>query len=273
MGGAQSEAALAGFALWLKQRRGAQFASLHLKRYLPFLNELHRRWTEIPDYAVLVDHFSAEGLRRVRSVVLWLEQTGQLHIDPAVRELASERRRIAYLLEVFPVGLGREALLGYQRMLEQRLELGGLQLRSMRIALSSATRLLYSSDTGGQRLPDQKVLLLLLRKRPGLWASLYGFIGYLNRHHSTELTTWVDSGWLAKASQALMESRLLELYAQDGGDGAYERRWIAAALSYFHSLGRVGMNKFKYTPVQHIGHAGFSVFYRGGEYWVPAVSK
>ena len=175
---AQVQAALFGFAIWLKARRGAQFAALNLQRYLPFLSELHQHWAEMPSYAVLVDHFSAEGLRRVRSVVNWLQETGQLNVDPEVRERASERRRIAHLLKVLPEGPGRTALLGYYHCLERRLDLEQLQLRSMRIALSSAVRLLFSTDADGQRLPDQKDLLQLLRKRPGLWASLYGFVGH-----------------------------------------------------------------------------------------------
>lgn len=265
------KAALFSFAVWLKARRGAQFAALNLQRYLPFLEELHKHWAEIPSYAVLIDHFGAEGLRRVRSVVFWLQETGQLHVDPEVREQASERRRIAHSLKVFPEGPGRSALFGYHRFLEKRLELGLLQLRSMRIALSSAVRLLFSTDAGGQRLPAQKDFLQLLRKRPGLWASLYGFVGYLNRRHSLKLTSWVDPAWLSRAAHALKESRLLELYAEGGAGEAYERRWISMALSCFHGLGRVGTKAFQYAPAQYGGHPGFNVLLLNDEYWVPAI--
>lgn len=141
----------------------------------------------------------------------------------------------------------------------------------MRIALSSAVRLLFSTDAGGQRLPAQKDLLQLLRKRPGLWASLYGFVGYLNRRHSLKLTSWVDPAWLSRAAHALKESRLLELYAEGGAGEAYERRWISMALSCFHGLGRIGTKAFQYAPAQHNGYPGFSVLLRSEEYWVPAI--
>jgi len=267
---AQVQVSLSGFGAWFKRRRGAQYAALNLQRYLPFLEELHQRWAEIPSYAVLVEHFGAEGLRRIRSVIYWLQETGQLHVDPVIREQASERRRIAHSLKVLPEGPAHTALLGYQRLLEQRLELGQLQLRSMRIALSSAVRLLFSTDAGGQRLPAQKDLLHLLRKRPGLWASLYGFVGYLNRRHSLKLTSWVDPAWLTRAAHALKESRLLELYAEGGTGEMYERRWISIALSCFHGLGRIGVKAFQYIPSEHSGHPGLAVHLRGKEYWVPA---
>lgn len=265
------QVSLSGFAIWLKARRGAQFATFNLQRYVPFLAELHQRWAEIPSYAVLVDHFGAEGLRRVRSVVFWLQDTGQLHVDPVLREHASERRRIAHLLKVFPDGPACTALLGYHSFLGRRMELGQLQLRSLRIALSSAVRLLFSTDAGGQRLPAQKDLLQLLRKRPGLWASLYGFVGYLNRRHSVKLTPWVDPAWLARAAHALKESRLLELYTKGGTDEAHERRWISMALSCFHGLGRIGMRTFQYRPAEHEGYPGFSVLLHREEFWVPAI--
>ncbi|HHH9110734.1 hypothetical protein EFK68_03285 [Pseudomonas aeruginosa] len=268
----QVQASLSGFGVWIKRRRGAQYAALNLQRYLSFLEELHQRWAEMPSYAVLVEHFGAEGLRRVRSVVFWLQETGQLLVDPAVRAQISESRRIAHSLKIFPEGSARTALLGYQRLLEQRLELGQLQLRSMRIALSSAVRLLFNTDAGGQRLPTQKDLLQLLRKRPGLWASLYGFVGYLNWRHSLKLTPWVDPAWLTRAAHTLKESRLLELYAEDGSGEVYERRWISMALSCFHGLGRISVKAFQYTPSEHSGHPGFSVLLRGKEYWVPAAS-
>lgn len=260
-----------GFATWLKARRGTQFAALNLSRYLPFLEEIHEQWDEMPDYSNLVDHVGAEGLRRVRSVVIWLQETGRLHVDAAIRESSSEHRRIAHSLCVFPDGPGRKALLGYHRVLQHRLELGQLQLRSMRIALSSAVRLLFSTDAAGQRLPSQKDLLQLLRKRPGLCASLYGFVGYLNRRHSLGLSPRVEPGWLARAAHALSECRLLELYIEAGTGEMFERRWISMALSCFHELGRVGIKAFQYTSVEHEGYPGFSVLLRGREYWVPAV--
>ena len=259
---------VAAFAIWLKARRGAQYAALNLSRYLPFLEAIHGQWIEIPDYADLVAHFGAEGLRRVRSVVIWLQESGRLHVDISTRERTSESRRIVHLLGVLPDGPGRDALQGYHHVLQHRLELGQLQQRSMRIALSSAVRLLLSTDTAGQRLPSQRDLLQLLRKRPGLVASLYGFVGYLNQWHSLGLSPRVDPNWLVRAANTLRENRLLELYAKAGSGEAYERRWISTALTCFHGLGRVGMNTFQYTSFEHEGCPGFNVLIRGTEYWV-----
>lgn len=262
---------VAAFAAWLKARRGAQFAALNLSRYFPFLEAIHGQWMEIPSYADLVDHVGAEGLRRVRSVVIWLQETGRLHIDISARERSSENRRIAHSLGALPDGPGRKAMLGYHHVLQHRLELGQLQLRSMRIALSSAVRLLLCTDSAGQRLPSQRDLLQLLRKRPGLWASLYGFVGYLNQRHSLGLNPRIDPDWLVRAANTLRENRLLGLYAEVGSGETFERRWISMALSCFHGLGRVGIKTFMYTSSEHEGCPGFNVLIQEAEYWVPAV--
>ena len=118
---------------------------------------------------------------------------------------------------------------------------------------------------------SQRDLLQLLRKRPGIVASLYGFVGYLNQWHSLGLSPRVDPNWLVRAANSLRENRLLGLYAEAGTGETFERRWISAALSCFHGLGRVGMNTFQYTSFKHEGCPGFNVLIRGAEYWVPAV--
>lgn len=265
--------AISEFAVWLKARRGAQFAALNLKRYRSFLVEMHTRWRTIPLYADLVKHATAEGLRRVRSVILWMEESGQLKVDPNVRENASDQRRITFTLSFFPEGPAHLALQGYYQMLEARHEKGALTIRSMRMALGPAAKLLYSTDANGQKLPGQKELLKLLRKRPGLWASLFGFIGYLNRKHACRMNPWIDASWLSKAARDQKESNLLELYKETEVGETYERQWISAALSCFHNLGRIGRRTFQYHLEDQDGHSGFSVSYRDRTYWVPGAPK
>ncbi|MBD2837102.1 hypothetical protein ID144_08640 [Pseudomonas sp. JM0905a] len=266
------QTSLAGFAAWLKARRGAQYAALNIQRYVPFLDELHSRWADLPNYSELLSHVTAEGLRRVRLVVQWLEETGQIQIDPVARERSSEMRRIAHSLGVFPEGAGQAALHAYHRLLQSRHNDGKMKLRSMRLALSSAVRLQYIADEGGQKLPNQRDLLKLLRTRPGLWASLFGFVSFLNHRYSRGMDPWVDPAWRLKATRALRESKLLQLYAEAGAGEVFERRWISAALSCFHELGRVGVNSFNYRPDNQDAQPGFIVTYQNQEYWVPVAS-
>lgn len=68
------------------------------------------------------------------------------------------------------------------------------------------------------------------------------------------------------------DHKLLVLYQEGGAGEAFERRWISAALASFHGLRRVGNKAFHYRPDDQNETPGFSVLYRGLEYWVPAAS-
>jgi len=257
------------FAAWLSERRGPQFATLNLNRYLPFLETLDSTWKELPDYRVLVEHVTPEGLRRVRLVVRWLEQTNQLHVDPAARERTSEIHRIQRSLEFFPEGIARESLRRYHAAMMQRVDDGRLKLRSLRQSLAHARRLLFQADKHGQRLPDQREVLALLRKRPGLFASLYGVVAFLNGEYSCGLDLSVTPRWRAKAAHLEQYKTLLTLFKRGGEGQRYEREWISVALAYFHGLGRVGRQSFQYRESTYQGYIGYSVRLNGEEYWVP----
>ena len=54
------------FGTWLGTTVGDNKAAITVNRYLSFFLEIEKVWQAIPDYARLIAHFSAEGLRRVR---------------------------------------------------------------------------------------------------------------------------------------------------------------------------------------------------------------
>ncbi|MDT4878125.1 hypothetical protein FQZ97_1137010 [compost metagenome] len=132
--------------------------------------------------------------------------------------------------------------------------------------------MLYSTSERGEKLPRQHDLLQLLRKRPGLWASLFSFVRFLSSRFACDLNLGVDPSWLSNAAKSLRENKLLALYQEAGSGEAFERRWISAALASFHGLRRAGTKTFLYRPNDQDETPGFSVFYRDLEYWVPAAS-
>lgn len=256
--------AMDGFSVWLKARRGAQFAALNMHRYLPFLKALNGLWVTLPSYAEMVAHFGAETLRRSRSVVNWLAETEGLVVDPEARENTSDRRRISTSLQHFPEGIARDALHAYRQDLIGR----SVKLRTVRMSLSSAMRLLQRCDETGQTLPDQQALRLLLRNRPGLHASLFGFVGFLNRHYGLGLDARFNRRWLAKAARHLAEVKLTELYATAEGNMTAQE-WIRAAMAYFHRLKLPLNSPLHYEEQAQGNQPGFTVRFGGEEYWVP----
>lgn len=259
------------FAHWLSAHRGAHYAALNMKRYLSFFEEVGALWPEFPSYENLVDHFGAERLRRVRTVIRWLNESSRIAIDATVRERVSDRRRINRSLTFFSSGTGHEALVGYSAELEQRLADGLLQIRSVRLAISSAVQLLYVANPHGHKLPSQESLRRLLLRRPGLYASLQGFVGYLNRRYGVNLRGRFDPHWLKKASRNVGERRLMGLYAHAEDSEKFDRRWIREALRFFHGVRRIRAREIDYRPEPNGTQPGFNVTINNQEFWVPSI--
>lgn len=256
--------AMGGFSVWLKARRGAHFAALNMQRYQPFLEAIHLHWESLPSYAEMVTHFGAETLRRSRSVVIWLVESGMLVVDPEARENSSDQRRINQFLQYFPDGVAKEALQVYQQYLTGR----SVKLRTVRLALGSAVRLLHRCDEAGQALPSQRVLRLFLRTRPGLHASLFGFVSFLNRHYALRLDARFDQGWLVKSANHVAEVKLAQLYVTAAGE-LPEQKWIRAAMAYFHRIKLPSRELLQYEKEAQGDQRGFIVKFKGGAYWVP----
>ena len=85
------------FARWLASQRGAHATAIRINGYLAFFQEVDAEWGRIPNYKALVARFHAEGLRRVRLAVRWMDESHRLLVDEKVREEDSERQRINLL--------------------------------------------------------------------------------------------------------------------------------------------------------------------------------
>ncbi|MGY2042081.1 hypothetical protein ACW9I9_06845 [Pseudomonas pergaminensis] len=264
IGDERLRAAMGSFSAWLKARRGAQFAALNMRRYQPFMEALHLHWASLPPYVELVTHFGAETLRRSRSVVIWLAESGMLVVDSQAREDSSDQRRIIQFMQYFPDGVAKEALQAYQRELSAR----SVKLRTIRLALGSALRLLRHCDEAGQAFPSQRVLRLLLRTRPGLHASLFGFVSFLDRHYGLRLNARFDQRWLTKSANHVAEIKLAQLYVIGAVD-LTEQKWIRAAMPYFHRVRLSSHDLLQYHEETQGGQRGFIVNFKGKAYWVP----
>ena len=97
------------FGAWLAVAVGDNKAAITVNRYLSFFLEIEKVWQAIPKYNRLVDHFGAEGLRRVRLPMRWMQEAGMVVKDAAVQAEDSEKRQIAGMLKALegdPAGSG-----------------------------------------------------------------------------------------------------------------------------------------------------------------------
>src|SRR5471032_3167886 len=108
------------FCVWLSTQMGSHKAALKLKHYLPFFSFLDTCPAELPSYVSLLDHFNADGLRRMQTPMLWLKERFGIQPDERLREEHSDKRRIQALIDSVPAGIAATALLGYRAYLMEK---------------------------------------------------------------------------------------------------------------------------------------------------------
>jgi len=228
------------FGAWLAVTVGDNKAAITVNRYLPFFLEIEKVWQAIPDYNRLVAHFSAEGLRRVRLPMRWMQETGLVVKDVAVQAEDSEKRQIVGMLKALeddPAGL--RILKGYHDTLMTLVKAGKLGLRSVRLSLAPAKALLLDAQKKGWKKPDQRTVDAYLAKVPGQRAALSGFVRHLRDAHSADVVVpKAKDGAAQKVRQRKLEQEMLAMMC-DGGEGdEFMRRWVSVGLAYFHGLPR-----------------------------------
>ena len=223
------------FGAWLVEKTGERKAALNVNRHLEFFQQIEHQWGDIPDYARLLQHFGAAGLRRYLSARRWMEDAGLLTVDRAAREADSDRRRIDATLDRLPAGSkARDILEEYGNRLRLRVKRDETTLRSMRLALTPAARLLDAAVARRRLPPDQRTLDAFLREAPGQASALSGFVSHLRRVHGAELTMPKRRALqLQRERRAKLLPELLAVMRESSAGGIVSKRWVQLALQYF----------------------------------------
>ncbi|WP_224793255.1 hypothetical protein [Pseudomonas fluorescens] len=258
------------FCLWLKTQMGAHKAALKLKHYVPFFTFLDAHPVGLPSYAFLLEHFSAEGLRRMQTPMLWLHARYGVTADEQLRKKHSEKRRIQEMIDSTPLGVGLDALLGYRAYLLLKQGDGSTSIGSVRLSLRAAKNVLAFTSEQFDQLPTQKTVAAYLTNTPGQRATAQGFIGYLNRTHGLSLSTELRERSVARAQNHKLEAQLYALLSAGGEGEAYERSWIKVALMALHGVRNVNKKELAYSAMAMQDVAGFNVVINAKNYWVPS---
>lgn len=256
------------FGYWLEAKVGPHKAALTIHRYLSFFLQIETEWKHIPTYIELLEHFTAEGLRRVRLPMQWLREARGVEPDPNVRNNDSERRRIQVLIDTFPKSSwAAQALNSYLNELMARHSTGRTSLRSVRLALRPAVSLLLAMDTREHSLPSQSVLDRYLLEAPGQKAAITGFIRFLQAAYGLNLVIRIDAKKTREARRHKLEQEIIQMARHPEEGDEFLRRWISVGLEYFH---RVKMSK---RTVQSATIAedndGLRVTVNGNSYFLP----
>lgn len=256
------------FGDWLPSHTDYKKAARSINRYLLFFREVEKHCSWPPAYSDLLTHFGAESLRRTRLPVTWLIENRGVAVDGRARALDSEQRRIEVCLASGVGGQQREALSGYYSLLMSRVSTEQTSLRSVRLALSTATSLLIEVHRHTDELPDADEISRFLRHAPGRMASLTGFIHYLNLRFEAEIDIQILRGKAKSFGRRNLEHELFTLFKRTRAGEDVTERWILVGLKYFYSLTRRSMRGITVRPLAD-GN-GFEVSFERQNYWIPS---
>lgn len=257
------------YGAWLMETVGAHKASLTIHRHLSFFLEIERRWQSIPQYHELLGVFGAEGLRRVRLPMRWLQATHGVCPDQVAREEDSELRRIMAILDSVPKqhSHAHASINGYYDNLLTKAKKGKSSLRSVRLALRPAAGVLRIALKEGMDLPNQSVIDRYLRDTPGQKAAVTGFIHFLNRENSLGLEVHVDLKQVRKNRRRALERKIMQMVLHPGDGEVFARQWLRAGLEYFHGV-TITNNRFDLAEILEDGEM-FIVSADGNDYPIP----
>lgn len=225
------------YCLWLIETIGAKKTALRLNKDIAFFLFLQSQWAEVPDYQSLLEHHGAEGLRRLRLPIQWLDKANLISVDEQLRERFSEQSRIHNLLSTLDEeSASYKMQKGYYDSLNSKNLAGNLSLRTVRLLLSPATSLLRIC---APNLPSQTDLERYLENSPGQRNSLSGFIKHLNSRSSVALTMpKVIRHQVQKNREKRIEHEMAALAHSNMSMAELENAWIPLALGYFHSVSK-----------------------------------
>jgi hypothetical protein len=261
------------FGEWLEAIVGSHKASLKINRYLSFFLEIEKIWSCVPNYTDLLAHFGAARLRGFLLPMRWLEMTGRITVDAALKEDFSLRRRIAFIMSTLQSNSRlHDILSSYYNKLLQDMQEGSKVLRSVHSALIPACALLKMSAEKKRLLPDQLILDSYIEKTPGQRAAVSGFISYLNEIYNLGLAIQkVSQKEIENNVKKRLEKELIDLIQNKESEHITLRRWVSLALAYFHGLPKTVGKTVEIENIK-ISEDGITVVWNSKNYWLPIIS-
>lgn len=253
------------YAEWLAKEVGNHKAAITLNRYVIFFLEIEKFINELPlEYEDLLQHFGPLRLRRSELPMRYLQVSGSLAVDEFAKQEESERKRIEATIKG-----GCQILKAFHRYLNERLESGTTSLRSVRLALTPATKLMQLVKTRGRDKPAQADLTVYLQKSPGQRAAISTFIGFLSRNCGLKISLPAKNTRAAKKKKQLLEAELIKLLKKGGSGKLFQKKLLRAALAYFYDLPKNSVQSSTINDIRITKNGGAEVLINNFTYWIP----
>jgi len=231
------------FGEWLKVRRGAVFSATHIKKYLPYfrnLDELAARLNRQPNYKEIVGSFTVAMTRKYLLVTVFLDEVGVVVVDQSIKNEYSNLDMIERYMDKFDKNSPYYTMLeAYYSELLGRLESSKTTVRSLRLAMTPAVKLLLACEHFGIEKPTNDILEGVMWVSPGQRSAITGFVNFLNRKYGLNLVLSSRSELVIekpKETKMQLKGRLIRMLRRPVKSENYSHDLLVLGLAYFHQL-------------------------------------
>lgn len=231
------------FCDWLKKRRGVLFTATHINNYFSYFFELDSLSQELgrhPTYAEVVGKLTVAKTRKNLLVTHFLNETGLIRVDKKIQEEYSNIDMIERYLDRFQEGAWqRKMIYEYSEYLYSKLAQKKTTVRSMRLALGPAVKLISYCNCFDEQKLTTDILHGYLWKYPGQKSSLTGFINFLNRKYgySLAMPVWKTPDLSTpKQGHMQLKQQLVDLLRKHERDARNSRKLLRVAIEYLHNV-------------------------------------
>jgi len=246
------------FGWWLKDRRGSVFAATHLIKYLDYFSQIDtlcEKFGRMPNYEEVVQSSTVAMSRKNLLVTTFLGDIGLLMVDKIIKEEQANKDMIERYLNKFKQGSWESKILkSYYEHLRSKTKHKG-SIRSIRLALGSATNLLEYKEYFDDMHLTNNVLDGYLWKYPGQRSSLTGFVNFLQDNQAYVQLPSVIILKLQRHSKSLLSLKydMLEILRKPKKSSITLQKAVKVMIGYLHGIDIPSNVKIKRKDIYNLG--------------------
>ena len=268
------------FSKWLKKRRDIIYVSSYIQKYHAYfleIDELAAQNGKMPSYEELLATFPHATDKTNMLVHLYLQDAGIITIDEEIKDKYANLNLIEKYLSTFSKSDRRHLVIeSYYRMLLEKYKINKTSLRSIRLALTPAVKILIYSGHFKKELPDIDILSGYLWVYPGQRCALTGFINFLSKNfqHNLDIKA-VPKAKLKRPNESkeVLRQRLVRMLRHPETIERNRQYFLRMLISYLH---RIYVPVYAYIDLGEVkSNAANKRYIRlcGEDFYVPDMKK
>lgn len=231
------------FTWWFYNRRDIIFVSTKIQKYFILFykldilaNELNR----FPQYDEILNFLDNKIIRKYTLVMIFLNEKNYINIDIKTKEKYSNLNLIEKYLTTFSENTYEYFIINrYSKYLFNKFEKKETSIRSIRLALTPAVKLLKYKEYFNAKLITNDIINGYIWIYPGQTASLTGFINFLikediyNIYQIKQTTIKFEH---PKESKCQLKLRLIKLLRKKTFTKKDKLQILKTSIEYFHYI-------------------------------------